>query len=944
MMAPRIRVAALVVVGFALLLPRMIEAAGPLGLVSHWRAEGNPSDELGANDGSEVGTVAYAAAADGQGFSFAGAGYVDVAAPTFNAYASAFTVSAWMTMTAYSQPASLVNHRTAGNDMGFTLEQLFANPGTIAFYVNQSGTGNFNGISAPGWELNRLYHVAATFDSATGAMVLYRDGKAVAWRNDLPKTPMATKASPAFQIGHNIVAGNFWNGLIDDVRFYGTALSPADVASLVTPSTLVAHYPFDELAGTVAHDTTGQFDGTLAGGAAFVTGGISGNCISLDKATSSLVNMGTSFPGFTTGDFSVVIWVNTTDTTNNHQAIAKHESGSSNGWFVSINPTGGGGQTTKATFYVSELVAQSPTSASPVTDGQWHQIAGVYSAGGQHMIYVDGAPAESSTASIAVVSNGAPFLVGGVNTAGIPLGNYTGLVDEVQVYGSALTDPQIAYLFGHPGRVLPTVQYDLATDWSDANNPNGTWIYREGANALPHVAAWEMGTGSYSSPQPGWARSENGTDRIPFWYRSLGAETLVTDIQAGDVICHSTDGANGIGNGNGNVVWTSPFDGKVDVSGAVWMGREIGRGNGWFVYHNATLLTQGQVASGDAFDRAHPMVLTSGTGGAAALQDIGVATGDLIRFELAKSSTFGDYTGVSLSVSQPVPPTPTATVTPTPTVTASPTEETVLSYFLPKSLKLKLAGAGKDLLALAGSFDDGNLPADLTQPVTIEVAGFSRTVSLTAKGPEAFAFKDATFSMVVKTHVKGSSRGSFKMKLGKATLAGVIDPAATIALHFRASGLPDALGIVKLTAGAFKLGKVRGDLVAPAFFPAKAVVAANDGKPDALAFSGGFGNAGTTPAVLGDVHIALGDTFEQTIAGSAFTRKGNVFSHSEKGAGTALSVNLDFGRGILKVKAKGFEVGTFAAPTADFVVYVGGSTRPVRATVRLGGSGAKRVY
>src|SRR6185295_4710954 len=150
--------------------------------------------------------------------------------------------------------------------------------------------------------------------------------------------------------------------------------------------------------------------------------------------------------------------------------------------------------------------------------------------------------------------------------------------------------------------------------------------------------------------------------------------------------------------------------------------------------------------------------------------------------------------------------------------------------------------------------------------------------------------------------------------------------------------------IVTLTKGAFALGKVRGDLVAPPFFPSKASIAANDGKPDALSFSGGFGNAGPTPSVLGDVHIAVGDTFDRTIAGSAFTRKGNVFSHSEKGAGTALSVSLDFGRGIMKVKSKGIEVGLFSAVTVDFVVDLGAGDLPVRTTVRLGGTGIKRVY
>jgi hypothetical protein len=167
---------------------------------------------------------------------------------------------------------------------------------------------------------------------------------------------------------------------------------------------------------------------------------------------------------------------------------------------------------------------------------------------------------------------------------------------------------------------------------------------------------------------------------------------------------------------------------------------------------------------------------------------------------------------------------------------------------------------------------------------------------------------------------------------------------AMVELHLHASGLPDALGIVTLTNGAFALGKVRGDLVAPAFFPSKASIAANDAKPDALSFSGGFGNTGPTPSALDDVHFALGDTFDQMIVGSTFTRKGDVFSHSEKGTGMALSVSLDFGRGIMKVKSKGIEVGTFSAATTDFVVDLGGGVLPVRTTVRLGGTGAKRVY
>src|SRR5439155_8718349 len=76
------------------------------------------------------------------------------------------------------------------------------------------------------------------------------------------------------------------------------------------------------------------------------------------------------------------------------------------------------------------------------------------------------------------------------------------------------------------GEVAQGQVYDLRTNWSDLANPNGVWTYREGSNALPHVASWQSSLGGWTSPQPGWARSENGNDRIPFWYRSNGTENF----------------------------------------------------------------------------------------------------------------------------------------------------------------------------------------------------------------------------------------------------------------------------------------------------------------------------------------------------------------------------------------------------------------------------------
>ncbi|MCZ7638961.1 MAG: LamG domain-containing protein [Verrucomicrobia bacterium] len=62
------------------------------------------------------------------------------------------------------------------------------------------------------------------------------------------------------------------------------------------------------------------------------------------------------------------------------------------------------------------------TSSASVNDGNWHQLVGVYQAGGSERIYVDGALAATG-ASEPVVLNNAPFLIGGSVSMVLPPGD-----------------------------------------------------------------------------------------------------------------------------------------------------------------------------------------------------------------------------------------------------------------------------------------------------------------------------------------------------------------------------------------------------------------------------------------------------------------------------------------------------------------------------------------
>ncbi len=231
-----------------------------------------------------------------------------------------------------------------------------------------------------------------------------------------------------------------------------------NTAALLTTSTLhaalIAQYHFDELAGgTTASDSAGSVDGTLSGGAAFVAGGVAGNAVDL-TAASALVNMGNNF-GLTGTSFSIAFWVKTTAAGDDIYPLSKHAAGTNNGYVFQVNASAFNGAADKATFIASHSPGSAPTSTTSVNDGTWHQIVGVHEVGVSSRMYVDGAPFEATSGPPAVGSNTADFLLGGFFSAGSPVTDYIGMVDELQIYDQALTDDEINFLFNNPSQAIP---------------------------------------------------------------------------------------------------------------------------------------------------------------------------------------------------------------------------------------------------------------------------------------------------------------------------------------------------------------------------------------------------------------------------------------------------------------------------------------------------------
>jgi hypothetical protein len=201
-------------------------------------------------------------------------------------------------------------------------------------------------------------------------------------------------------------------------------------------------------------------------------------------------------------------------------------------------------------------------------------------------------------------------------------------------------------------RLCPSV-FDLASDWSDASNPNGVWQYRHAGTAITnHWPDWDTNSEFFVSPQQAWADVPNGFGRIPSWFQSVTTSIDPTyDVPIGRVATHTTDPYSGDDEALSNVLWTSPVDGVATISGDTWQARKsLGRSNTWALFHNDVNLTGGMLTSDDPFNSSNPFLFENGSGGADVLT-FPVAVGDTIKFEAARLySIYGDFVGVDLTI------------------------------------------------------------------------------------------------------------------------------------------------------------------------------------------------------------------------------------------------------------------------------------------------------
>ena len=178
-------------------------------------------------------------------------------------------------------------------------------------------------------------------------------------------------------------------------------------------------------------------------------------------------------------------------------------------------------------------------SISDINDGNWHHVVVTrQQSSGTLQLYVDGNLTNSASASTAFLADPQLVTLGALANAGQgepdfcgPYGNYSGLLDDLQIYNTVLTSNDVAYLFNNPGQTVATnsatgPNFNLAVnttnlDWSDLGN--SLW-FTEASVTHDGVLAAQSGPVTFAQTSL-LETTVSGPATLTFWWQTTASDS-----------------------------------------------------------------------------------------------------------------------------------------------------------------------------------------------------------------------------------------------------------------------------------------------------------------------------------------------------------------------------------------------------------------------------------
>ncbi len=291
---------------------------------------------------------------------------------------------------------------------------------------------------------------------------------------------------------------------------------------------LIAAYGFEEGSGNRALDSSGAYHTGTIGGATWTDVGRFGNALSFDGVNDWVTVLDSSLLDLT-GGMTIEAWVNPAAPAADWTTVALRET--SGGLAYALYAADDAGRP-PAGYVNTGSGDRAAAGSSPLPLNTWTHLAATYD-GSVLRLYVNGGLAGSRSVSGNIVASAGAFRIGGNSVWGE---YFRGLIDEVRVYGRALSQAEIQAdmntpVVGNNGPAPPT-----ADAGADRSSDEGSAVSFQGSATGEGLSyAWAFGDGDTASGTltPTHAYADNGNYTVTLTVtdsrgRSASDSALVT--------------------------------------------------------------------------------------------------------------------------------------------------------------------------------------------------------------------------------------------------------------------------------------------------------------------------------------------------------------------------------------------------------------------------------
>jgi 1,4-alpha-glucan branching enzyme len=241
-----------------------------------------------------------------------------------------------------------------------------------------------------------------------------------------------------------LTAGAMYCYSVEATNIGGISAPSATVCATTLPATgatnLLAYWTFDEGAGTIAYDYSGNSNtGTVfldSNNGGTWTNGIINGALFFDGDLTEVTVPNSSSLNPVNG-ITLAAWVNASESWYQNNRILE-KGASDNQYALLIN---GSGQIEFLVAGVANVVASPPSA------GAWHHVAGTYDGSSMISLYIDGQLATQQLATGVMPVTTDSLAIGNKPPSDSPADDFYGAIDDVRIYGSALPAAQIAQLY-----------------------------------------------------------------------------------------------------------------------------------------------------------------------------------------------------------------------------------------------------------------------------------------------------------------------------------------------------------------------------------------------------------------------------------------------------------------------------------------------------------------